>query len=147
MWRSTVLLASSIIFLGLIEQHPLAFLPLAGFLLLGYAGIVLLKRGWSRSMVWSILAVVFGYIWLKKYTFLSAEMMLHFPYFTLGLSYIFFRILHLIIEAGDGTDKRQIGFGAYLLYTLNFTTFVSGPIQRYEEFALDQFADRPVALD
>ena len=37
-------------------------------------------------------------------------------------------------------ENRHIGFGAYLLYTLNFTTFVSGPIQRYDEFARDQFA-------
>src|SRR5277367_5301263 len=36
--------------------------------------------------------------------------------------------------------------GAYLLYTLNFTTFVSGPIQRYDEFARDQFAEEPIAL-
>ncbi len=32
--------------------------------------------------------------------------------------------------------------GAYLLYTLNFTTLVSGPIQRYDEFARDQFPER-----
>jgi len=33
-----------------------------------------------------------------------------------------------------------------LLYTLNFTTFVSGPIQRYDEFAHDQFAVQPISL-
>ena len=68
------------------------------------------------------------------------------PYFTLGLSYIFFRVLHLLIETGDSREKRHIGLGAYLLYTLNFTTFVSGPIQRYDEFANDQFASEPIAL-
>ncbi len=36
--------------------------------------------------------------------------------------------------------------GAYLLYTLNFTTLVSGPIQRYDEFAADQFAEQPIEL-
>ena len=35
---------------------------------------------------------------------------------------------------------------AYLLYTVNFTTFISGPIQRYDEFARDQFTDQPIAL-
>jgi D-alanyl-lipoteichoic acid acyltransferase DltB (MBOAT superfamily) len=133
-------------FLALQGQKPLAFLPLAGFLLLGYAGLVLLERGWSRSLVWSTLAVIFVYIWLKKYTVLPEGLFIHHPYFTLGLSYIFFRVLHLLIETGDRDEKWHIGPGAYLLYTLNFTTFVSGPIQRYEEFARDQFASEPIAL-
>jgi D-alanyl-lipoteichoic acid acyltransferase DltB (MBOAT superfamily) len=97
-------------------------------------------------MVWSILAVIFVYIWLKKYTFLPEGMFLHYPYFTLGLSYVFFRVLHLLIETGDGDEKRHIGLSAYLLYTLNFTTLVSGPIQRYDEFACDQFAPEPISL-
>ena len=141
-----MLLSASIVFLGLLAQNRVAFLPLAGFLLLGYGGLVLLERGWSMSMVWSILAVLFAYIWLKKYTFLPEGIFLHFPYFTLGLSYIFFRVLHLLIETGDGREKKHIGLGSYLLYTLNFTTFVSGPIQRYDEFARDQFAEEPIAL-
>ena len=55
-------------------------------------------------------------------------------------------MLHLLIEAGDQPADRRIGLGAYLTYTLNFTTFVSGPIQRYDEFARDQFAEQPIAL-
>jgi D-alanyl-lipoteichoic acid acyltransferase DltB (MBOAT superfamily) len=137
-WRSIVLFVASIVFLGLLEHHPIAFLPLAGFLLLGYSGLLLLERGWSRSFVWSILAVIFVYIWLKKYTVLPEGMFIHHPYFILGLSYIFFRVLHLLIETGDGNEKRHIGLGAYLLYTLNFTTLVSGPIQGYDEFARDR---------
>ncbi|MGA3159894.1 MAG: MBOAT family O-acyltransferase [Terracidiphilus sp.] len=145
-WRSIVLMVASIVFLGLLAHNPIVFLPLAGFLLLGYAGLVLLERGWTRSSVWSILAVIFIYIWLKKYTFLPEGIFLHAPYFTLGLSYIFFRVLHLLIEMGDNREKRHIGPGAYLLYTLNFTTLLSGPIQRYDEFARDQFAMDPIAL-
>ncbi len=74
----------------------LSFCRWPRFLLLGYAGLVLLERGWSRAMVWSILAVIFAYVWLKKYTFLPEGIFLHSPYFTLGLSYIFFRVLHLL---------------------------------------------------
>jgi len=145
-WRSLVLFASSIIFLRLLSHNPIAFLPLIGFLLLGYAALVVLERGSSRWMVWSILAVVFVYIWLKKYTFLPEGILLKFPFFTLGLSYIFFRVLHLLIETGDGAEQRHIGGGAYLLYTLNFTTLVAGPIQRYDEFARDQFPQEPIGL-
>lgn len=145
-WRAAVLSAASIVFLALLAPHPVAFLPLTGFLLLGYAALAMVQRGWSRAMAASIVVVVFAYIWLKKYTFLPGAILLHHPYFTLGLSYIFFRVLHLIIEAGDNAQGRRVGFGAYLLYTLNFTTLVSGPIQRYDEFARGQFVETPVPL-
>jgi alginate O-acetyltransferase complex protein AlgI len=145
-WRSVVLVSASLVFLGMLSHNAMMFVPLAGFLLLGYLGLATLQRGWSKHAVWSILAGIFVYIWLKKYTFLPERIFLRFPYFTLGISYIFFRILHLLIEAGDAIEKRKIGFGAYLLYTLNFTTFVSGPIQRYDQFAEDQFAAQPIPL-
>jgi D-alanyl-lipoteichoic acid acyltransferase DltB (MBOAT superfamily) len=145
-WRSTVLMVASIVFIGLLAKALILLLPLASFLLLGYAGLVLLDRGWCRSLPWILSALVFAYIWLKKYTFLPEGIFLTSPYFTLGLSYIFFRILHLLIESGEVREKRQIGIGAYLLYTLNFTTFISGPIQRYDEFARDQFANVPPSL-
>ena len=145
-WRSIVLMLASIVFLGLLARNPIVFLPFAGFLLLGYVCLRMIEHGWPRSMAWSILAVILIYIWLKKYTFLPEGIFLHSPYFTLGLSYIFFRVLHLSIESGDSTEKPRIGIGAYLLYTLNFTTLVSGPIQRYDEFARDQFAAEPIVL-
>jgi D-alanyl-lipoteichoic acid acyltransferase DltB (MBOAT superfamily) len=145
-WRSVVLLGASFAFIYLLSHDLLAFVPLFGFLLLGYGCLVLLERGWSRLMAWSVLAIIFAYIWLKKYTFLPEGGFLHFSYFTLGLSYIFFRVLHLLIETGDGNEKRHIGIRAYLLYTLNFTTFISGPIQRYDEFVRDQFAAEPPPL-
>jgi D-alanyl-lipoteichoic acid acyltransferase DltB (MBOAT superfamily) len=145
-WRSIVLMSASLVILGVLVRNPLALLPLAGFLLLGYVGLVLLQRGWSRSLVWSTLTVLFAYVWLKKYSFLPDGVFIDHPYFTLGLSYIFFRILHLLIETGAGDAQWHIGPGAYLLYNLNFTTLVSGPIQRYDEFARDQFADEPIAL-
>ena len=145
-WRSTVLMLASIVFLGLLAHNSIVFVPLAGFLLLGYAGLFLLDRGWSKSLTWSLLAVIFAYLWLKKYTLLPEGIFIDYPYFTLGLSYIFFRVLHVLIEIGTGDEKRHIGLGAYLLYTLNFTTLVSGPIQRYDEFARDQFANEPIPL-
>jgi alginate O-acetyltransferase complex protein AlgI len=146
-WRSSVLMLASLVFLGFIIHQPILFVPLAGFLLLGFAGLKAIEHGWSKSIVWPVLTVIVVYIWLKKYTFLPEGSFLQFPYFTLGLSYIFFRVLHLQIEAGETREKKPINLGAYLLYTLNFTTFVSGPIQRYDEFARDQFAAEPIALE
>ena len=148
-WRSIVLMLASLIFLAILAKSAFVLIPLAGFLLFGYCALVMRERCWSRGAAWSIPAAILVYVWLKKYTFLPERFFLHFPYFTLGLSYIFFRVLHLLIEAGEGAgteEKRHIGFVPYLLYTLNFTTLISGPIQRYDEFARDQFAVQPLPL-
>ncbi len=146
LWRSAVLLVASLVFIGLLEGSSAALIPLAGFLLLGYGCLLLIECGSSMSLAWILAAVVLVYIWLKKYTFLPASSFLPIPYFVLGLSYVFFRVLHLLMEAGDRTEKRHVGFCAYLLYTINFTTFIAGPIQRYDEFARDQFASEPIPL-
>lgn len=148
-WRSLVIMLASFMFLAMLAKRPVVLIPLAAFLLFGYGALIVRERSWSSGAAWTIPAAIFIYVWLKKYTFLPQQIFLHFPYFTLGLSYIFFRVLHLLIEAGEGTEeeeKRRIGLNAYLLYTLNFTTLVSGPIQRYDEFARDQFAVQPLPL-
>lgn len=148
-WRSIVIMLASLIFLAVVAKSVVVLIPLAAFLFLGYSALAMRERGWSRGMAWTVPAVIFAYVWLKKYTFLPEWSFLHFSYFTLGLSYIFFRVLHLLIEADQETktqERRHVGFGAYLLYTLNFTTLISGPIQRYDEFARDQFAVQPLSL-
>lgn len=145
-WRTGVLLVSSVIFCALQTHDPLLFLPLLGFLALGYVALLLLQRGWSRTWVPSIVTIILAFVWLKKYTFLPHATFLRFPYVTLGLSYIFFRVLHLVIETKDRTEQPKMGLLGYLSYMLNFTTLVSGPIQRYDEFARDQFAEQPITL-
>jgi len=145
-WRSVALLGASMLFLGWLANGVRVLIPLMGFLLLGYAALSLLQRGVTKSARWSILAVIFVYIWLKQYTFLPHGIFLRAPYLTLGLSYIFFRVLHLLIETGDGAQNQRVGPLAFLLYCLNFTTLISGPIQRYEDFARDQFAIEPIPL-
>jgi D-alanyl-lipoteichoic acid acyltransferase DltB (MBOAT superfamily) len=140
-WRFTVLLAASILFVALLGSDLRSFLPLAGFLGLGYLGLLLIQKKAPQALVLSLIGMILAYMWLKKYTFLPATGFLPFAYLTVGLSYIFFRVLHLLIETGQDVE-RPPGIGAYLLYTLNFTTFVSGPIQRFNESERE-----PLALD
>lgn len=132
-WRLSVLFAASVLFVVLLAQGPLSLVPLAGLLLFGYLCLMLIRWRVPRAVMCSVVVVILMYMWLKKYTVLPEAMFLNFPYLTIGLSYIFFRVLHLLIESGD-EDFPRVGIGAYLLYTLNFTTFISGPIQRFDEF-------------
>ena len=52
---------------------------------------------------------------------------------TIGLSFLFFKVVHVMIEARSGT-LGTLQFPTFLNYCLNFTTFVMGPIQRYQDF-------------
>jgi alginate O-acetyltransferase complex protein AlgI len=148
-WRQSVLLASSIGFLGFFSRRPAAFVPLAAFLLFGFLSLRLMQAGATRLFVPVLIVGIVSFVWLKKYAFVPHSLFLGAPYVTLGLSYIFFRVLHLIIDsrAPHTTLPRNISPVSYLNYTLNFTTLVAGPIQRYNQFASMQLAPVPLPLN
>lgn len=61
-----------------------------------------------------------------------------------GQAGIFFRVMHVVIDAHGGDLPDRVPPVAYLNYVLNFTSLVSGPIQRYPDYAATQLqADRP----
>jgi D-alanyl-lipoteichoic acid acyltransferase DltB (MBOAT superfamily) len=142
-----VLLAASIGFLGFFSPDPLEFLPLAVFLAFGFVSLRVMQAGKTSAFIPSLLVAIGAFMWLKKYAFIPSLLFLHRPYLALGLSYIFFRVLHLIIDARYHELPRNISLVSYLNYTLNFTTLVSGPIQRYQDFAEMQLAPVPLPLN
>ncbi len=146
-WRQFVLLAASVGFLGFFSLHPLAFVPLAAFLAYGFASLRLMQAKKTNLYAPLLILGIVAFMWLKKYAFLPGALFLHHPYLTLGLSYIFFRALHLIIDARNGDLPPNISLVSYLNYMLNFTTLLSGPIQRYEDFAAMQLAPIPLPLN
>jgi D-alanyl-lipoteichoic acid acyltransferase DltB (MBOAT superfamily) len=146
-WRKFVLLAASVGFLAFFSLRPMAFLPLAGFLAFGFLSVRLMQAETPNLFVPLLVTSIFGFMWLKKYTILPTSFFLHYPYVTLGLSYIFFRVLHLIIDAHNRDLPERISLVSYLNYTLNFTTLVSGPIQRYQDFAEMNFAPTPLPMN
>jgi alginate O-acetyltransferase complex protein AlgI len=74
------------------------------------------------------------FCWLKKYWFLAPVGFLTHPYLTVGLSYVFFRVMHLVIDAADNPALAALRPLSYTNYVLNFTCLIAGPIQRYEDF-------------
>ena len=54
---------------------------------------------------------------------------------TVGLSYLMFRIIHLIVDAHGDELPADIRLGDYILYLFSFLTFLAGPIQRFQDFA------------
>ena len=139
-WRQAVLLVANICFLLTFASRPWTLLPFAGFLFFGYLGVRLMQGGFRKAFAPMIIITIALFIWLKRYTFLPHESFLKSAYITIGLSYVFFRVLHLIIDGRDGDLPHRISVISYLNYTLNFTTLVSGPIQLYQGFAATHLA-------
>jgi D-alanyl-lipoteichoic acid acyltransferase DltB (MBOAT superfamily) len=141
LWRKLVLLGASGWFLSTFTHDYRAFLPFAAFLALGYAGLRLVKKQTAGAFLLVLAATILLFVWLKKYSFFPTAAFLPFPYLTVGLSYILFRILHLMIDTHGGLIEEKITPLQYLVYTVNFTTLVSGPIQKYPEF--NSMVERP----
>lgn len=133
-WRASVWLALNLLFLGSFMPNAASIVPFAGFLALGYLGVIA-PGGAARRRAWVlVVAVLAAFVWLKRYSIVPHAVLLPAGYLTVGLSYVFFRVMHLVIDAGQGAFPARMRLVSYLNYTLNFTTLVSGPIQRYEDY-------------
>lgn len=145
-WRSWVLLAANGAFIASYVDRPLHLLPLAGFLALCFASIEFVRRRPSTPALWATLTlIVASFILLKKFSFLSEAWLLPFPYLLMGLSYVLFRALHLLIDARQGELKEPVSPRDFFNYTCNFLTFTAGPIQRFEAYRAQR--QQPLMLD
>ena len=144
-WRQAVMLVVNLCFFAsFAPHHPLAYIPFAAFLLLGYVG---LWRGANRLTGWfAVCSILVMFFWLKRYTFIPSQLFIDHPYVTIGLSYVFFRVLHLAIDAHQSDLPEPPDLLSYLNYTLNFTCLVAGPIQRYDDYRKTAEGPRPINL-
>jgi D-alanyl-lipoteichoic acid acyltransferase DltB (MBOAT superfamily) len=133
-WRQAVLLATNLAFHSTFSHWPRAYLPIAAFLAVGYCGVILIEVGSRRITSLFIVALLFCFIWLKRSAFLPNAVHLPPAYVTVGVSYVFFRLMSLLIDRRDGTLTKRLSPITYLNYALNFTSLVSGPIQRFEDY-------------
>jgi alginate O-acetyltransferase complex protein AlgI len=142
-WRQGVLLVANLGFFLTFVPHFLAALPYASFLALGYLSTFRASRAAVR---WGIVAaIILSFFWLKRYSFVPDFLTLQFPYVTIGLSYVFFRILHVAIDAQQQDLEAPPRLISYFNYVLNFTSLVSGPIQRFEDYR--QIEKKPSSVD
>lgn len=145
-WQRLVLLAVNLVFFASFSRSPLAFIPFAAFLALGFVAQSAVRNGAAHRLFPALLAVtIAAFFWLKRYSFVPGAALLPFPYVLVGLSYVFFRVLHLIIDSHQGAIPGRVGLLSYLNYTLNFTALTSGPIQRYQDY--HGMEEAPPALD
>jgi alginate O-acetyltransferase complex protein AlgI len=145
-WQRLVLLAVNLVFFASFSHNPSAFVPFAGFLALGFVAQRIVRDGATQRLFPVLLAgTVAGFFWLKRYSFVPGAFLLPYPYVLVGLSYVFFRVLHLIIDSHEGAIPRRVSLLSYLNYTLNFTALTSGPIQRYQDY--HRMEDEPLTLD
>ena len=141
--RQAALLLANAWFVSTFSADWRAFVPFAGFLALGYLGMRAMERPETRRLFLPVLlAVLVVFFWLKRYTFLPSALFLPSGYLLVGMSYVFFRVLHLVIDARDGRLPHRVGIVPYLSYTMDFRCLVAGPIQRYEDFDRMQGAER-----
>jgi D-alanyl-lipoteichoic acid acyltransferase DltB (MBOAT superfamily) len=146
-WRRLLLLASNLIFFAFFAQSALSVLPYCLFLGLGYIAMTRTWRSRRTGVFAAALAVILLlFFWLKRYGFIPSLVLLPFPYVAIGLSYVFFRVLHLVIEAHQGGLKEKPSILSYLNYTLHFPALISGPIQLYPDF-LSKETDERLPLD
>jgi len=113
---------------------------LLGFSAARYGGLLLLQGGWSSP--WLEHLTVSSFTFGKEYTFLPRASSSIRPIHA-RLSYIFFRVMHLLIETGEGGEKRASD-SALTCSTASIHHAGFRPIQRYDEFARDQFAGEPL---
>jgi alginate O-acetyltransferase complex protein AlgI len=139
-WRQSVFLAASIVFLALLSRDPFAYLPLLGFIGVGYVAIRAAGAGSTRVFPLVVAAVLVLFVWLKRYAFVPERVWLPGAYLTVGLSYMLFRLLHLVIEARTDAALRRLPLRSYLSYVIGFNTLVAGPIMYYDEFVESQRA-------
>jgi D-alanyl-lipoteichoic acid acyltransferase DltB (MBOAT superfamily) len=144
--RSWLLLLANAVFLGSHVNHPLQLLPFLAFVAVGYVSIEVLRRSRSTPLLWAGIAVVVAsFVWLKKYAFVPSPLELPLVYTVVGLSYVLFRIVHLMIDAKQGELTERISPLSFLNYTSSFLTLTAGPIQRYDDFQRQQSEPEPLS--
>jgi len=134
--RRMVLGAASLFFLAAFRPDLRSLAALAAFLFVTHMSLRLAPRASRLTVVLLGAAVVAAFLVLRRYSFLQSLLpakLLGHPLELVGLSYMLFRFLHLLVDVRQG-QIGAVSLTSYLSYQLSFLTLVAGPIQRYRDF-------------
>ncbi len=133
--RRWVLAASNAVFMAVLVASPTLLVPMAVFLVCGFVFVRVAQARQSRPLtVASIVITVGAFVFFKGYSVVDFLPPLLEPYSVVGLSYVLFRVLHLLVDGYNGAIRTPVPFLLFLNYCCSFLSWLSGPIQRYEEF-------------
>ena len=98
--RSLMMLACNLWFFASFATGGLMQLvPMVGFMALGLLVTRVLRVSSAGRHYAALLGLtLLAFFWLKKYAFVPQPLWIASPYVTLGLSYILFRVLQIIID-------------------------------------------------
>jgi D-alanyl-lipoteichoic acid acyltransferase DltB (MBOAT superfamily) len=147
-WRRAVFAVANLAFLATFcEGDPHKLLPFAALLLLGYVSLWFVsERRRSRLLVACVAALLAAFFVVKRYAFVPSALLLPEGYVAVGVSYVFFRLVHLVVDRAQGALEERVGPVAFVSYALSFTALVSGPIQLYQDYRKTEFV-APAPLD
>lgn len=134
--RQLAFLSLNAAFIWVLVLPPAGFASTLAFCLLGYGLLRLHLRFGALRLTHTLPAFVALFLYMRNYEILHwvlPESLLTGVLSTIGLSFLLFKIIHVLVDAKGGAI-RNVDFLTYLNYCLNFTTFVMGPIQRYQDY-------------
>jgi alginate O-acetyltransferase complex protein AlgI len=112
-------------------------LCLAAFVVGSYGILKCLNRRSSSFFVFFFIGTFIAvFVYLKHYSFLTwllPSYLLREPVELIGISYILFKVIHVMVDRWQGV-LSPCTFLSYLNYQLNIFTIIAGPIQRYNDF-------------
>jgi alginate O-acetyltransferase complex protein AlgI len=139
--RQLILACTSALFLVPLVPDLRSWEWFAVMLAVTYLALVAVRAiGRGAVVVAAVALVLVLYLYLKRYSVLASfipfplswEMRLH-PVELVGLSYMTFKFIHMLIDQWQG-QLAPFNLWTYLNYQLSFFTITAGPIQRYNDF-------------
>lgn len=134
--RQLVLAVINIGFVAAIAGTPLELVPLAAFVTIGFGAVRLVQARPADRLLAAVMAgFILLFAYLRRYALIGMLPALPFNYTVIGMSYILFRVLQLLLDCRSGAIAQPVTFIQYVNFVCSFLTLVSGPIQRYQDHA------------
>lgn len=133
--RRSVLFLLNIVFLASQFSSLPDMFPWLIFMVLSYLCIWAIQRyRFPYLFPASLLILLLLFVYLKQYDIMKYIFTFKKPFNVIGLSYVLFRILQLIVDAYQGDIKEKISPLRAFNSLFFFLSFLSGPIQRYQDY-------------